>query len=515
MIDRAELHRGSTRTWAGVETVSRRKFIAASVATAFATLPSRARAALAPPPDDFIYWPVMRISKAIRAKEVSSEEAVRAFLDRIEAVNPKINAVVTLAADRAIKEARQADAELARGSCRGLLHGVPMTIKDSFDTAGVVSTAGTEGRWDFVPKRDATAVARLRAAGAILLGKTNTPEFTMSYDTRNLLFGFTKNPYDLAKSPGGSSGGAAAIVAAGGSPFDFGSDTGGSIRVPSGFCGIAGIKPTQGRMPLTGHIVSCGCGVTFRLTQIGPMARFVDDLSPLLRIVAGPDGRDPSVVPMRLQDHSPVKLDRLRVAFHTDNGIQSASPEVKQTVEASAAALSDAGVKVDEGCPKVLANLNDFWLLPDVLDGGKWISDLLKRSGTTRWDPHIDWFQQSTALPGEDFSEFLRTWQGFRADMTRYMSRYDVLLCPVNSWPSLPSGFEYDKDTLPSFTYTAAFNFTGWPVAVVRCGTSHDGMPIGVQVVANSWREDICLAVAKHLESEMGGWKRPSNKHVG
>lgn len=488
--------------------VSRRRFLAATAA--LAAFPSTAWAQSAPNEDDLIFSSAMAISKAIRSGTVSSEEMVKACLNRIEAVNPKINAVVTLAADRALEEAKRADADLAKGKCRGILHGVPMTIKDSFDTAGVISTAGTEGRRTFVPKRDATAVARLRAVGAILLGKTNTPEFTMSYDTRNLMFGPTKNPYDLNKSPGGSSGGAAAIVAAGGTPFDFGSDTGGSIRVPSCFCGIAGIKPTQGRMPLTGHIVGCGCGVSYRLTQIGPMARFVEDLFPLLRVVAGPDGRDPSVVPMRLRDPNLVKINGLRVAFHTDNGIQPASPEVKQTVEATADILSNIGARVEEGCPKELANLNDFWLLADVADGGKWIADLLKRSGTTRWDPHIDWFSESTPLSGEDFSKFLRTWQKFRADMTRYLSGYDVLLCPVNSWASLPSGFDYDERTLPSFTYTSAFNFTGWPVAVVRCGTSRDGIPIGVQVVAHPWREDVCLAVAKHLETELGGWKKPN-----
>ena len=190
---------------------SRRTFLKAFAAATLGMQAARSWASANPAVDDLLYSSAMSISKAIRSGQVSSVEMVRACLARIDKVNPRINAVVTQAADRALDEAKKADAELARGRCRGLLHGVPMTIKDSFDTAGVVSTAGTEGRRQYIPKRDATAVARLRAAGAILLGKTNTPELTMSYNTRNLLFGFTKNPYDLNKSPGGSSGGAAAM----------------------------------------------------------------------------------------------------------------------------------------------------------------------------------------------------------------------------------------------------------------------------------------------------------------
>ena len=489
--------------------LSRRAFVGGAVATATAAMTPRIDAALIESSDDLIFSSVMSLSKAIRSKEVSSEEVVRAFLDRISSVNPKINAVVTLAAERAIEESRRADKELARGHLRGVLHGVPMTIKDSLDTAGVVSTAGTVGRKAYVPKRDATVVARLRAAGAILLGKTNTPEFTMSYDTRNLLFGFTKNPYDLSKSPGGSSGGAAAAIAAGASPFDMGSDTGGSIRVPSCLSGIAGIKPTTGRMPLTGHIICNGQGLTDPLTQVGPMARFVDDLFPLLRITAGPDGKDPGVVPVQLQHPQFVKLKDLRVAFHTDNGILAADDDVKRTVESAASSLSDVCARVEESCPKALTRLFEIWDLPYATDGGQWIKRLLKQSGTEQWDPHIDWHQQIPPLSGEQIGELLNKWHQYRVDMLGWMNRYDVLVCPTNAKSSWPSGFELEGDEVKAFMYTAAFNMTGWPGAVVRCGTSEDGMPIGVQVVAHPWREDICLAVAKHLETALGGWKKP------
>jgi len=252
--------------------------------------------------DELIYASATALAKAIRAKEVSSQEVIHAYLERVEGVNPQLNAVVQLTADMARQHAREADKALARGEVRGPLHGVPMTVKDSLDTAGVITTAGTLGRASFVPAQDATVVARLRAAGAILLGKTNTPELTLSSETDNLVYGRTNNPYDPSLIPGGSSGGAAAIVAAGGSPFDLGSDTGGSIRQPAHFCGIAGIKPTSGRVPRTGHIISFDMGALDALTQIGPMARFVQDLALILPVIAGVDWRDPAVVPMPLGD---------------------------------------------------------------------------------------------------------------------------------------------------------------------------------------------------------------------
>jgi len=487
--------------------ISRRSFLVGSTAIPLALLTPVAGASKA---DELVYSSVASISKAIRSGRFTSQEVVKAYLDRIDAINPHINAVVTLVAEKALEEARQADDELANGNLRGILHGVPMTIKDSFDTAGVVSTAGTLGRKSFVPQEDATVVARLKAAGAILLGKTNTPEFTMSYDTRNLLFGFTKNPYDLSKSPGGSSGGAASIVASGGSPFDMGSDTGGSIRLPSSFCGVAGIKPTTGRMPLTGHIIQTGLGAVDPLTQVGPIARFVDDLYPLLRITAGPDGKDPAVIPVPLKHPGYVQLRGLRVAFHTDNGLQPASGDVRRVVETAAAALKDAGCRVDEDAPPAASRVHDLFTSLDAFGGYNWLKRLLKQSGTERWDPHIDWHRETRSYSGEEAGQIIRDWQQARIDMTKWFSRFDALVCPVHAKASLPSGFEYDDEMIKGFSYTYVFNFTGWPGAVVRCGTSDDGMPVGVQIVARPWREDIGLAVAKFLETSLGGWQSPS-----
>ena len=238
--------------------------------------------------DELLSLTATQLAELIRNREISSEELTRRYLERIEQVNPKIRAVVALA-DDAVDRAREADAALAAGNPRGALHGVPMTIKDCFDTAGVVSTWGTVGRKDFVPSTDATVVRRLKDAGAVLLGKTNTPEFTLSFETYNKLHGFTNNPFALDHSPGGSSGGAAALIAASGTAFDIGTDYGGSIRVPSHCCGIVGIKPTSGSVARTGLCLPPGM-LTDALSHAGPMARRVEDLALLLPIIWGPDG---------------------------------------------------------------------------------------------------------------------------------------------------------------------------------------------------------------------------------
>ena len=224
--------------------------------------------------ESVIFSSATTIARLIKSKEVSALEILEAHIARIEQVNPKINAVVSTVYDRARTEALSADKALQENDVVSPLHGVPITIKDSLDTEGVVTTGGTMGRRKFIPQYDSTVVRRLRSAGAILIGKTNTPELTLAGETENLIYGRTNNPYDLARSPGGSSGGAAAIVATGGSPLDMGSDTGGSIRLPSHFCGIVGLKPNSGRVPRTGHIVPFGLGALDSLTQNGPMARF-------------------------------------------------------------------------------------------------------------------------------------------------------------------------------------------------------------------------------------------------
>lgn len=460
--------------------------------------------------NEFIYASATAIARAIRSKEVSAAEVVHAYLRRIAEVNPSLNAVVQLCAEAAMAEARAADTLLARGQITGPLHGVPMTIKDSLDTAGVITSGGTQGRAAFVPAQDAAVVARLRAAGAILLGKTNTPELTLAGETDNLLYGRTNNPYDLSRTPGGSSGGAAAIVAAGGAPFDIGSDSSGSIRWPAHCCGIAAIKPTAGRVPRTGHIIPFGMGARDLMTQNGPMARFVEDLNLTLSIISGPDWQDPAIVNMPLGDPASVELRWLRAAVHTDNGIVTPTAAIQDAVRGAAQALTAVGIAVEEACPRALVRSHTLAAALAAADGRAWVQRLLANAGTTEVHSWMAAILSSTqGMSVGEFTALLEEIDQFRSEMLAFMEHYDVIVCPVNALLALPHGSWLDAFRQGAFSYTQAFNLTGWPGAVVRGGISPEGLPIGVQVVARPWREDVALAVAQYLEEVLGGWQRP------
>jgi amidase len=446
------------------------------------------------------------LAKLIRSGDASSVEAVQACLARIDEVNPAINAVVRRAPD-ALERARDADRAYVHGEPLGPLHGVPFTIKDSLDTAGVVTTAGTAGWAHRVPERDATAVARLRAAGAILLGKTNTPEFTWANETDNDVYGRTSNPYDLERSPGGSSGGAASIVAAGGSPFDIGSDTGNSIRFPAHLCGIAGIKPTSGRVPRTGHYPGFA-GLLESLTQLGPMARRVDDLALLLGVIAGPDGEDPHVVPAPLGDPAHVDVGRLRVVAFTDNRIVTPTVETMRAVQTAAAALSDVGADVDWRIPPT-ADASAAWRGLVRADGLAWLRRRFDEAGTP---PFGSLFDHGRIEPPEPMDAAALTALAEAADLARsallrWMRDVDVIVCPVVPRPAGRHG----EGNVAGFgdSYAEVHNLTGWPAAVVRAGSSPEGLPIGVQLVAPPWREDLALAAARVVEAASGGWVVP------
>ena len=444
------------------------------------------------------------LARAIREKAISSTEVVDLYIERIKEVNPKLNAVVQLSEETARDEASQADKALSQGDIAGPLHGVPMTVKDSFDTAGLISTGGTQGRANFVPCKDATVVSRLRAAGAILLGKTNTSELTLTYDTNNLIYGQTNNPYDLSRSPGGSSGGAAATIATSAAAFDVGSDYGGSLRFPAHCCGIATIKPTSGRVPRTGHILPFG-GVLDSFQQIGPLARFVEDLATILPIMVGPDHIDPAIVPMPWRDPNDVDLSTLKVAFHSDNSIISPSAATDEAVRAAAARLDDCGAIVTETRPHGIEQSYDLMLQLLSADGGTSIRRLLTTAGTT--DHTLPWLGLGEPLDATRFDALMMKWSRFRSTLLSFFADYDVILSPVNAFPALPHG-SLGAD-IEAFSYTMTYNMTGWPAAVVRGGTSLEGLPIGVQIVAHPWREDVALAVAGYLEEALGGFQPP------
>lgn len=457
--------------------------------------------------DELIAQPLSAIAAAIKAKQITSVELVKTFLDRIESVNSDLNAVVTLNTDNALKYAAKADADLANGEQHGPLHGIPMTIKDSLDTKDVVTTWGTTGRKDFLPGRDATAVARLRDAGAILLGKTNTPEFTLAFQTDNLLFGPTKNPFDLSRTPGGSSGGAAALIAAGATLFDVGTDTGGSIRLPSHFSGITGIKPTTGRVPCTGNALPSS-GLIARLSQPGPMARCVADLELLLGIMSGPDLLDPNTIPMPIGLSKDVDLSTLRFAYHTENGIKVPEPAIVSTIQSTAELFRSNGHPITEARPSGIEMTSLILSRLFAADGGEMVEALLEDCRTTEPSPQIVAMLAPGApeLNQQEFARIIELWDNFRSSMLSFFRDFDVLLCPVNGRTAISLGEEED---MANYTYTGAFNLTGWPAAVVRAGTDESGLPIGIQIVAAPFREDHCLAVASWLEAQLGEFPSP------
>jgi len=458
---------------------------------------------------ELIFASATEQAKAIREKRISSEELVRACLERIAEVNPKLNAVVQLPAATALAQAREADKALAHGEIRGPLHGVPFTLKDAIETKAVISTGGTLGRASYVPNEDATVVKRMREAGGVLLGKTNCPEFGWAWESDNLIYGRTNNPYDLSLSPGGSSGGESAIISAGGSPLGLGSDAGGSVRFPAHCTGITAIKPTSGRVPRTGHFPGPG-GLLDALWQIGPLARFVVDLNMVLPIIAGVDWRDPAIVPAPLGDATMVDSKALRIVFHTDNGIETPDRETIQTVEKAARALEASVAAVEEARPPGIEQTYEIYLGLFAADGGVGLEELLEMAGTKKVHSlmqRVLELQRAHAKSMALFGALMGQWDAFRRSLLSFMEQFDVMVCPVCSFPGMVHGSTYDR--LPAFSYTMTYNLTGWPAAVVRAGTSANGLPIGVQIVARPWHEDVALAVAGMIEKALGGHQRP------
>jgi amidase len=460
---------------------------------------------------EIIYASAAALARAIRTKEISCTEAVIAHLGWIGKVNPKLNAVVQLAPDAAMLQARRADEAVRRGQTWGPLHGVPITIKDGWETAGIVSSAGTAGRAAFVPINDATVVARMRSAGAIVLGKTNVPELSLTNETDNAVYGRTNNPYDYSRTPGGSGGGQAAIIAAGGSPLDIGCDAGGSIRLPSHFCGVAGLKTTTGRVPMTGYF-PLPAGLRAQLTAAGPIARTVEDLALTLPVILGVDWQDPRVVPMELHYPPSRALRSLRAAFYVDNGIVAPTPETAEAVRNAAKILERAGLAVEEARPPGIEHTSELFSTFMGADGGAEVEAGLRLAGTTEMSPWLK--RRHEALAGRKISTaeffcFLSDLDAFRRSMLSFIQKFEVILCPVNASPALFHGTTYDDDNPYRFSYAQTYNLTGWPCAVVRAGTSPEGLPIGVQIVARPWREGDALAVAACLEASYGAWMTP------
>ena len=454
---------------------------------------------------------IREITLDLKERNTSAREITQTHIDQINKVNGALNAVVQITETEAIEQAENLDKFMANGNPVGPLHGVPMTLKDSLDTEGIITTYGTEGKRNYIPNKDASLVARLKSAGAILLGKTNTPEFTLAADTDNLIYGRTSNPYNLGLSPGGSSGGAAAIIASMGSVFDIGSDTGGSIRIPSHSCGITGIKPTSGRVPRTGHCISYDAGATESFTQNGPMARRVEDLFPILEVISGPDWIDPYVVPMPLISPATIDVRSLKIAFHTNNDLMAPIPEIQDNVTMVARSLEKLGSDVAESKPDALKMLDEMDNKYSTGDGREWVKRLLERAGTEKFSPFMEGrLAEANLISTSEFTEILETIDVYRSKMTTFFQDYDVIICPSSAKAALGPGEFLAPENKFVYSYTSAYNVTGWPAGVVRSGETSDGLPISVQVIAKPWHEHVVLAVMEQIESEYGGWTPPN-----
>ncbi len=444
-------------------------------------------------------------------------EVARVHLDRIERLNPTLNAFVDYHPEAVLAQARNAEKAILRGDHLGPLHGVPVSIKSSIDVAGHLSEAGTRLRAGYIAAADAPLVARLRAAGAVILGVTNTPELLMAWETDNLLYGRTNNPWDVTRTAGGSSGGEAAAIAAGLSAGGVGSDGGGSIRVPAHFCGICGLKPTPGRIPSTGHFPKSG-GPFALIGVVGPMARTIEDLRMLFEAMAGWDDGDPCAAPVEARQIDDAGARDINIGFFEEDGRTPVTRETRLTVKRAASLLSGCGFHVEPFRPEGLEEARRLWWEFFGIAGGMILRPIL-RGHESDLSPILREFQAWTnAAPAHTGDSLLAAWLGRDAEREKFlqqMQEYPVLICPAAAIPAFHHGereWLVEGKTvqyLDAWSYSEWFNLLGFPSAVVPMGYSEEGMPIGVQIVGRPWQEERVLAVAAKVEKERGPWPAP------
>jgi amidase len=421
-------------------------------------------------------------------------------------LNPRLNAVATLAPD-VLKLARKAEAAVARGEGVGPLHGVPLTVKDTIDVRGVRTTRGTRLDARRVPAEDARAVARLRAAGAIILGKTNCAELALEYTAENLVFGRTNNPHDLSRSPGGSSGGCGAAVAACLTAASLGSDLAGSVRIPAHFCGVAGLKPTAGRVPGRGHAPPVS-GPYSLGASLGPLARSVEDLELLFGVLAGDDA--PGADAERLRG--------ARAAFFFDDGTVPATDETRAAVVRASEALRDAGLLVEEERPPSVESAHAAWLSLFSYPTARYLREFY--GGREEEAGPVARALLKRDVRGPDAEAFLAAWDErdrLRGELLRWMERTPLVVAPVG-----PVGaFRHEESrkvevsgevfqTFRAFALAQAFNVYDLPAVCVPAGAARSGLPVGVQIAGRPFEERRVLAAARVIEKALGGWRPPS-----
>ena len=459
------------------------------------------------------------MAELIRNRKLSPVELIQAHLDRIQKVNPKINAYVQLDEDRALAAARLAETHVMRKDDLGPLHGVPISIKSAIDVAGMLCEAGTKLRAGYVAVEDAPLIRRLRNAGAIILGVTNTPELLMAWETDNLLYGRTNNPWDLSRTAGGSSGGEAAAIASGCSAGGVGSDGGGSIRVPAHFCGICGLKPTPGRIPATGHFPQ-SVGPFALLGVVGPMARTVADLKLLFEVMQGPDIGDPSAAPVPVRWPERTGLTKNRIGYFENDGRTPVTPETRKAVQNAAQALRSAGFEVEPFLPDGLEKARKLWWKFFGIAGGMLLGPMT-RGHEAELSPILKEFNRWVASEQSHSAQsLLDTWIDrdlVRMQIFEQMEKFPVLFCPVASLPAFHHGerrWQIEGKTveyLDAWSYCEWFNLLGMPAGTVPVASSAEGLPIGVQIAARPWEEELVLSVAAILEAECGAGKHPQD----
>ena len=447
--------------------------------------------------------------EALRSGATSVTELAEAHLARIEQLNSKLNVFADFDAEHVREQAKALE---ATPEPRGPLHGLPVTVKSSIATAGYRCEIGSLLNKGEIPREDAEVVARLRAAGALILGTTNCPEFLMAYETANLLHGRTSNPWDLERTPGGSSGGESAAIAAGMSAAGLGSDSGGSVRVPAHFTGICSLKPTPGRVPGRGHLPPC-VGPFSTLGAIGPMARTMRDVALLFRVLSAQDESDPVSPPVALRTPLDDELRACTIGFFEDDGYTSVTPETRAAIQAAAEALRDEGFRVEPFRPRTLERLRKLWNVFFVQCGAMFYEPTI-RGKRERLSPIFTEFLGMADSAGPLTAvELLNAWAELdilRAKTLEEMRDYPVLLCPVASMPAWKHGeraWSVEGATveyLDAVRYTQWFNALACPAAVVPVGRSPEGLPIGVQIAGRPFEDEIALGIAGIVDRAFG-----------
>jgi Asp-tRNA(Asn)/Glu-tRNA(Gln) amidotransferase A subunit family amidase len=446
----------------------------------------------------------VELISAVRQKAISIPELAEEHICEIERQNPELNAIIDFDPERVRAQARK--------NLAGPLAGLPVTVKSTISTSGHRCEIGSLLNRGNIAVEDAVVVERLRRAGAVILGTTNCPEFLMAYETDNLIYGRTSNPWNLEYSAGGSSGGESAAIAAGVSAGGLGSDSGGSVREPAHFTGICALKPTPGRIPGGGHLPAC-VGPFSTLGAIGPMARTIDDVSLMFSVLSGQDPSDPTGTPVSYRQPSFEDLKHVPIGYFEDDGLVPVTPETRAAVRAAADSLRRQGFKVTPFRPRTLELARKLWWTFFVRCGGMFVDQLVKGK-EDQLSPTLKGFLEiAHAEPPLSATELLNSWAEsdiIRGKMLEEMKQFPVLLCPVCSVPAFKHGERtwrvegVDVDYLDAMRYTQWFNTLGAPAAVVPVGRSSEGLPIGVQIAARPYEDEIALGVAAAIDREFG-----------